>query len=36
MLHQRITETEAEITRVHEEIAALQEKMPADDLAYLS
>ena len=36
VLHDRITGTEAEITRVHEEIAALQEKIPADDLAYLS
>ena len=36
VLHQRITDAETEITRVHEQIAALQEKISPDDLAYLS
>jgi predicted nucleic acid-binding Zn-ribbon protein len=34
-LHDRITETETSITVTHEEIAALQAKIPSDDLAYL-
>jgi predicted nucleic acid-binding Zn-ribbon protein len=36
VLHQRIADAEAEIAGVHEQIAALQEKIPPDDLAYLS
>jgi predicted nucleic acid-binding Zn-ribbon protein len=34
-LHERITDAEGAIARTGEEIAALQEKIPADDLAFL-
>lgn len=35
VLHQRILEVEESIPATHEQIAALQSKIPADDLAYL-
>jgi hypothetical protein len=36
VLHDRIAATEQEITKANEQIAALQEKISPDDLAYLS